>query len=119
MIFGQAQSTVVRLRFPFSNAVGLYLAPIIMLLVGNLGRLWKSGAKFITNEWQYLATIFGIMLGLGAVAAARSEGAIFALAIGFVLFGLFSQKNSGTNSWFNYCWWFDDYFYTTTTTLHC
>ncbi|QQS60386.1 O-antigen ligase family protein [Candidatus Falkowbacteria bacterium] len=78
--------------FPFPNAVGLYLAPIIMLLVGNLGRLWKSGAKFITNEWQYLATIFGIMLGLGAVAAARSEGAIFALAIGFVLFGLFSQK---------------------------
>lgn len=78
--------------FPFPNAVGLYLAPIIMLLVGNLGRLWKSGAKFITNEWQYLATIFGIILGVAAVAAARSEGAIFALAIGLVLFGLFSQK---------------------------
>lgn len=78
--------------FPFPNAVGLYLAPIIMLLVGNLGRLWKSGAKFITNEWQYLATIFGIILGLAAVVAARSEGAIFGLAIGLVLFGLFSQK---------------------------
>jgi hypothetical protein len=59
--------------FPFPNAVGLYLAPIIMLLVGNLGRLWKSGAKFVSNEWQYLATIFGIILGLCAIAAAKSE----------------------------------------------
>jgi O-antigen ligase len=78
--------------FPFPNAVGLYLAPIIILLVGNLGRLWKSGEKFITNEWQYLGTIFGIILGLGAIAAAKSEGAIFGLAIGLILFGLLSQK---------------------------
>ncbi len=78
--------------FPFPNAVGLYLGPIIMLLVGNLGRLWKSGAKFIANEWQYLGTIFGIILGLCAIAAAKSEGAIFGLAVGLILFGLFSQK---------------------------
>lgn len=78
--------------FPFPNAVGLYLGPIIMLLIGNLGRLWKSGAKFITNEWQYLGTILGIVFGLCAIVAAKSEGAIFGLAIGLVLFGLFSQK---------------------------
>lgn len=78
--------------FPFPNAVGLYLGPIIMLLVGNLGRLWKSGAKFIKNEWQYLGTILGIILGLCAIAAAKSEGAIFGLSIGSALFGLLSQK---------------------------
>lgn len=78
--------------FPFPNAVGLYLGPIILLLIGNLGRLWKSGAKFITNEWQYLGTILGIVLGIGAIAAAKSEGAIFGLAVGLILFGLLSQK---------------------------
>ncbi len=78
--------------FPFPNAVGLYLAPIIMLLMGNLGRLLSSGKKFLENKWLYLPTVLGIIFGLGAVIAAKSEGAIFALVIGFILFGLFGQK---------------------------
>lgn len=78
--------------FPFPNAVGLYLAPIIMLLMGNLGRLLSSGKKFVKNTWEYFPTVLGIVLGLGAVIAAKSEGAIFALVIGFILFGLFGQK---------------------------
>ena len=70
--------------FPFPNAVGLYLAPITMFLVGVfcgiLARIKKVGISASMKK-ELILVGAGIVLSVIAILLARSEGAIFALAI--------------------------------------
>lgn len=80
--------------FPFPNAVGLYIAPLILLLVGHLSWLWVSKKDFRTHIWQYLGASLGIILGCIAIIAAKSEGALLAVVAAVLLFGLLASKKS-------------------------
>ncbi len=80
--------------FPYPNAVGLYVAPIIVLLVGQAKYLWRSGVSLVAGKWHYLVSVLGIILGLGAILAAKSEGAAFGLVICLLLFGLVANTKT-------------------------
>ncbi|NQU84008.1 MAG: O-antigen ligase family protein [Parcubacteria group bacterium] len=72
--------------FPFPNAVGLYLAPIIFLLFGQLLK-----EKIIILK-IFLATI--CTLSITAIYFAKSEGALVAIVAGAILWGLIYNKTS-------------------------
>lgn len=69
--------------FPFPNAVGLYLAPLIFLFSGLLAFLYK---KVKNTFLVFLALAIGA--SFLAIVFARSEGALFAIAA-TALVGLF------------------------------
>lgn len=76
--------------FPYPNAVGLFAAPIMFIVVGAFAAAWARTKKlFAIQTWPWL---IGIVLCLGAIVMARSEGAAFASAVCFVLFGLFASR---------------------------
>lgn len=77
--------------FPFPNAVGLYVAPSIPLLLGALGFLLTKNAD---NKKSIIICSVGVVLGLFAITSARSEGALLALGLVLPLFGLMASKLS-------------------------
>ncbi len=76
--------------FPYPNAVGLYAAPILFLLLGALYAAWDKTKKFFS--WQVLGWLLGIILCLAAIVAAKSEGAAFGAAAGLAIFGLLANR---------------------------
>lgn len=74
--------------FPYPNAVGLFLAPIIPIITGFIINHWNN----LKNQERsfYLATIFAALL---AVWAAKSEGALVGLIVGLGFMGLLVNKN--------------------------
>lgn len=68
--------------FPYANAVGLYLAPLIILMATLLKSL---SADLKNNLKKIILLTVVIVLSLGAIIFARSEGAVIAVAIGLVL----------------------------------
>lgn len=76
--------------FPYPNAVGLYLAPIMFMLLGVFAMSIEKAKKFFNLET--IAWLLAIVLCLGGIAAARSEGAAFGAAAGLILFGLVANK---------------------------
>lgn len=77
--------------FPYPNAVGLYVAPIIMIVLGGLGYLVPA-KKVGRTVWKIGLYIVAILLGMAAIVCARSEGAILATGCGFLLFGLLAHR---------------------------
>lgn len=76
--------------FPYPNAVGLYAAPIMLILLGALAAAWARTKHFFTLQtWPWLV---GIIFCLGAIVMARSEGAAFAAVVCFTIFGLFANR---------------------------
>ncbi len=80
--------------FPYPNAVGLYVGPIILLLIGQVKYVWKSGLSFLEAKWTYVISVLGIILGVGAIVAAKSEGAAFGLVITILIFGLVASRKT-------------------------
>ncbi len=78
--------------FPYPNAVGLYLGPIILFLSGLFMMLWLRGKSLFKRRWKLLLTFAAIVLSLTALFFARSDGALFAVAACLVIFALFSEK---------------------------
>lgn len=78
--------------FNYPNAVGLYLAPLIMLFVGRL--FYEIKEKSDRNSWRIILTSGVIILSVVAVAFARSKGALIGLAAGLVIFGLLANKRA-------------------------
>ena len=79
--------------FGYPNAVGLYLAPLIMVLSGGLAALnWQDGILVrdrLKKIWFSLTIIISIL----AIYFAKSEGALIGLVAGFFIFGLcFGRK---------------------------
>ncbi len=91
--------------FPYPNAVGLYLGPIVLILVGYLFyEIRISNFQFpIFNEFSKfnfqkivkpLFIFVVIALSILSVYFAKSEGALVGIAAGIVVFGLFVNKKS-------------------------
>ncbi|MBU4421760.1 O-antigen ligase family protein [Patescibacteria group bacterium] len=75
--------------FEYPNAVGLFLAPIIILIVGQI--ISNPKFKSLTNYYLLLATILSLL----AIIFAKSDGAIFSVigaGILFILLNLFFNK---------------------------
>lgn len=80
--------------FPFPNAVGLYVAPILLLLLGHLTWLVKTRKSLGAHIWEYASSGLGIILGFLAIITARSEGAALAVIAAAIVFGLLASKKS-------------------------
>jgi O-antigen ligase len=77
--------------FAYPNALGLYLGPIVVILVGwVLFRIYTRYNKFPISNFQFpnIFIVLTIILSLGAIIFARSEGALIGIAAGLVLMGL-------------------------------
>jgi hypothetical protein len=71
--------------YPYANAVGLYLAPISLILLGYLA----SMVKWTEERWGEMTLIAGvIVMSVASIYFARSEGAMIGLAMGAVVMGL-------------------------------
>ena len=72
--------------YGFPNAVGLYLAPIVVLLVGWLLVSLLERRRDKSRLYGY----FGIIaLSVGAIIFARSEGAVIGVLAGIIFLGIF------------------------------
>ncbi|MCK5415861.1 O-antigen ligase family protein [Candidatus Parcubacteria bacterium] len=87
--------------FSYPNAVGLYLAPVVVLMVGYIFLLQIKCCNLslvalknkIATSYSLLAmTGVTIILSFFAIYFARSEGALVAVIIALFLFGLFINK---------------------------
>jgi O-antigen ligase len=80
--------------FGYPNAVGLYLAPLIIIMSGWLASLnWQDGILF-HDKIKKIFLILTIIVSLFAVYFAKSEGALVGLVAGFFIFCLFAGKKS-------------------------
>lgn len=75
--------------FGYPNAVGLYLAPIILLITGYLYRNISS-----KRAGENIFLIIVILMSFLAIYFAKSEGALIASSGALVLFGLLANKTS-------------------------
>lgn len=72
--------------YGYPNAIGLFSAPIIILLTGRMVSLFRSPYRY-RNVW-ILLTGTAVLLGVLAIFFAVSEGAILATAAGLLILGL-------------------------------
>lgn len=86
--------------FPYPNAVGLYLAPLIMVVIGwAVDKFPISNFQFQKNGlWQKII-IFSFVLGtiglsILSIYFAKSEGALIALVAGFFIFLFFYNRQA-------------------------
>lgn len=74
--------------FPFPNAVGLYLAPILVMTVGTL---WIRIKKKLLDRKTILFSVTIILSAL-AMYFAKSDGAMIASIVGILIFLLMTEK---------------------------
>lgn len=82
--------------FPYPNAVGLYLAPLIFVLGGwmlDSWRLWiQKGKMFFATRFSFVLT--AIVLSVGSIYFAHSEGALVGiLASTFIFLFLYNRQS--------------------------
>ncbi len=70
--------------FGYPNAVGLFLAPLILIFTG---RLFSKPEK-----WEKILLISAILTSILAIVFAKSEGAIIGLIAAFFIFAIFASK---------------------------
>jgi len=76
--------------FGYPNAVGLYLAPLVMIFIGWLFSYpWKN---IYEQAGQKILIILTIIFSFLGIYAARSEGALIGIAIGLVIFGFLAGR---------------------------
>lgn len=81
--------------FPYPNALGLYLAPLVMILIGWLG--YQLRYKDESNKWRIariVLSIITVLMSVAAIVSAQSEGALVALLAGLVVFGLLANRKT-------------------------
>lgn len=79
--------------YPFPNAVGLFVAPLIPLMLTLLAmlRVYVSGAMRVAITGLFSATV---AVSIAAIAVSKTEGAIVALVSVAFLVGLYWNKTS-------------------------
>jgi O-antigen ligase len=98
--------------YPYPNAVGLFLAPIIMIAMGygvalldkvcglddKIINILKKTLMVMRNDKEFLAKILFVkaflIASVLAVIFAKSKGAIFGLAAAFFFFGMLAGKRA-------------------------
>ncbi|MBU0636874.1 O-antigen ligase family protein [Patescibacteria group bacterium] len=104
-IFNEFWASVATRRvtsfFNYPNAVGLYLGPIILILIGWLTQIIANQKLRIKNCESKIKQILEIsfifvtvILSLLAIYFAKSEGAMLGVIIGLIIFGLLINKKS-------------------------
>ncbi|MFH0950849.1 MAG: O-antigen ligase family protein [bacterium] len=88
MEFWTASAQRVTSLFPYPNAVGLYLAPVTMLLLGWLGQIIKAKKSI----WQIIGLSVIIILSILAIISAQSDGALIAVLGALVVFGFLASR---------------------------
>lgn len=80
--------------FEYANAVGLYLAPIVLLAAGHwfYSYHYRRASNWRTAELFFYAAV--VFLSLGAIIFAKSDGALFGLAVAVLIFGLLAGRKS-------------------------
>lgn len=76
--------------FGYPNAIGLYLAPLVLLFTG-----WFFSLPHVTTIGKTLKKIFIILViifSLLSIYFAKSEGALIGIAAGLFIFGLLAGK---------------------------
>lgn len=76
--------------FGYPNAVGLYLAPLILIFIGWLFSL--SRQAILGKTLKKILIILIVVSSVSAIYFARSEGALIGLAAGLFIFGLFAGR---------------------------
>ncbi|MFA5076021.1 MAG: O-antigen ligase family protein [Patescibacteria group bacterium] len=77
--------------YPYPNAVGLFLAPIVILYVGLVvSRWWLVANK---KGWSLFFSMSVIITGVLAIILAKSDGALVGLVAGLAVLGLFFKKS--------------------------
>jgi len=76
--------------FGYPNAVGLFLAPVIMILSGYLASIFKNKGKIYC--FKKILIITTIVISTLAIYFAKSEGALIALLAAGLLFLFFLPK---------------------------
>ncbi len=80
--------------FGYPNAVGLYLAPLVMIMSGWLASLnWEDGVLFHDKLKKILLSGI-IIISILAIYFAKSEGALIGLAAGFFILGILSGRKT-------------------------
>lgn len=88
--WAQAETRRVVSWFEYPNAIGLYLAPLVLLFVGwffSLHKYTTSSKNF--QRILIAATAFGSVI---AIYFAKSEGALIGVVVGLFVFGLLAGK---------------------------
>lgn len=78
--------------FPYPNALGLYLGPIVMLTIGLFLSYPKKGSLIESSQKLFL--LLTIFLSTIAIFFARSEGALAALIITALIIAVIANKKS-------------------------
>ncbi|MFH1233578.1 MAG: O-antigen ligase family protein [Patescibacteria group bacterium] len=103
-IFNEFWATVTTRRvvsfFGYPNAVGLYLGPIVLIMIGWLCCIVKN-FQFLILKSIFNFKIFKIFfisltiaMSILSIYFAKSEGAILGIAVGLVIFGLLAGKKA-------------------------
>ncbi|MDP2709505.1 MAG: O-antigen ligase family protein [bacterium] len=81
--------------FGYPNAVGLYLGPIILLLLGWLVSVIASDRRERSNDKIWAVLIFlTIIVSALSIYFAKSKGALLGVAAGLIVFGLLAGKKA-------------------------
>ncbi|MAG11935.1 MAG: hypothetical protein CMI52_03975 [Parcubacteria group bacterium] len=70
--------------FPYPNAVGLFLAPLIPIFVAS--------SKCLCKRWDSILLMLTALISLLAIFMAQSEGAVVALTGSIIIWGLFRGR---------------------------
>jgi O-antigen ligase len=76
--------------FPYPNALGLYLGPLTLVMIGWFFSQYKIFSRVFDYRRVFLLST--IVLSVGAIALAQSEGALAAVIAGLVVVGLLGGK---------------------------
>lgn len=78
--------------FPYSNAIGLYLAPIVLIILGYVHNLWKSANKY--KAWEIVGMLGVAGMSVATIYFARTEGALLGILVGVVVMALLASAKS-------------------------
>lgn len=76
--------------FGYPNAVGLYIGPLVLVMVGWLSDILKNFQDKKLSFKLFIGLV--IIISVLAIYFAKSEGAILGVVVGLIIFGLFFNK---------------------------
>ncbi len=88
--WANAENRRVTSVFPYPNALGLYLGPLVLIFFGYLAKLFKEEKKIKSKIFFIIVFIVSLL----SIYFAKSEGALIGVLIALLVFGIFHSKKS-------------------------